>query len=152
MGLWGVGGWGGGGGGGGEVTKNSRPCILGTTKRRNCAIISQYILPLSQCTFSKAIPVCLSLQNRSLIPVPHKYSSTTSMMPSLLSKFLPWWLVFRFGNRQKSEGVFWRIRGDEEGPKAVFSRSSHSNERCGLVYYLARAQHLESIFLFFTIF
>ena len=38
---------------------------------------------------------------------------------------------------------------DEEDLEAAFSRSSPSNERCGLVHYLARAEHLESTFLFF---
>ena len=34
--------------------------------------------------------------------------------------------------------------------EAAFSYSSHSNKRCGLVHYIARAEHFESTFLFFS--
>ena len=35
--------------------------------------------------------------------------------------------------------------------EAAFSRRSNSNlERCGLVHYLARAEHLDSTFLIFS--
>ena len=37
--------------------------------------------------------------------------------------------------------------GVEERPPCGLS--SHSNDTCGLLHYLARAEHLESIFLFF---
>ena len=37
------------------------PCLLGIIKSRNCAIISQYNLPLPRYTFTFAVPICLSL-------------------------------------------------------------------------------------------
>ena len=79
------------------------PCTLGITKSRTFAITSQYNLPLPQCTFSNAVPVCLPLHHRSLLPP--NYSSTASMTPSLLPKYLPWRLVFRLGNRWRSKGA-----------------------------------------------
>ena len=69
------------------------------------------------------------------------------MMPLLLPKYPPQRLVFKFGNRQKSQ--IRRIWGMRNDLKAAFSLSSHSNERCGLVHYLARAEHLKMTFLFF---
>ena len=63
----------------------------------------QYNLPSSWCTFSISVPVCLSLQNRSLHPGPP--STHLFNKPSLPPKFLPRRLVFSFGNRQKSEGA-----------------------------------------------
>ena len=71
-------------------------------------------------------------------------------MPSLLPKFLSGRLVFRFGNRQKSEGAKSRGYGDEERPWiCIKSQQPEQLERSGLVHYLARAQHLELTFHFF---
>ena len=59
-----------------HCTKNDQKVLilftLGMTKSRNCAIISQYNLPLPQCTFSNPDPVCLSPQtsNRSILSPP----------------------------------------------------------------------------------
>ena len=56
------------------------------------------------------------------------WSSTASMAPSLLPKFLSRRLVFRFGNRQESEGAkFGEYLGMRKDLEAAFSRSSHSN-------------------------
>ena len=68
------------------------PCTFGLTKSRNCAIISQYNLPLLSALSLKLLQFAYAFWSP-------KYSST-----ALLPKFLPRRLVFRFGNRLKSEG------------------------------------------------
>ena len=44
------------------------PYIFGMAKNRKCVIISQHNPSLSRCPFSIDVPVCLSVQNRSLLP------------------------------------------------------------------------------------
>ena len=59
------------------------------------------LCPDALCSFSNAVSVCFSLQNRSLLPGSPKYSSTALMLSSLLPQLLPQRLIFRFRNRQK---------------------------------------------------
>ena len=79
-----------------------------------------------------------------------KYSSTTfiaSKIPTRNVSFQIW------KHTEVRRGYLWRILGMRKDLEAAFNRSSHSNFRkvwAGTLHYLARAEHLQSHFLFFS--
>ena len=58
--------------------------------------------------------------------------------------------VFRFENRQSERAKSGECEGWGRTSKLHLVVAAKQLERCGLVHYLARAQHLESNFLFFS--
>ena len=91
-----------------EYTRDDKkvlgPCTLGMTKSRNCAIISQYSLlcldAVSQTLFQFAYP--FKIESFFLVPqllINSIYDTFTA------SKIPTTKLVFRSGNREKSEGA-----------------------------------------------
>ena len=136
------------------------PCTLRMTKSKNCVIIFfQYNLSLPRCTFSKAVPVSLFLQNRNPFPPPpppHQHPSTHKQhqWPSLLPKFLARRLVFRFAIRKKSEGATsreWGVGVWGKTSKLHLVAAAIATWWAGALSYKSNTPQVNFPLLFFTI-